>query len=381
MDLNPSVEQKMLRDAAQKYLRAEYGFDARNTAMASPGGRDPAHWARFAEFGWLGLGLPEANGGFGGMAEVVQVSEALGAALVIEPYLPTVVLAGQAVAAAGSAAQRQALLAPLVEGRHILALASTEADSGPSLAWVETRARLEGDGWVLDGRKTGVAALPWADAVLVSARTAAAPGARQGIGLFVVPANAVGVTLAPYARYDGMRAGELRLDAVRVGADALLGEAEGGIDALERAVDLATVAACADAVGAMAQVLHKTAAYLSTRRQFDAPLASFQVLQHRLVDMFAALEAARSMVVMAVLHAEAAPAQRTRAASAAKAAVGERARLVAQQGVQLHGGVGMTEELDIGHYFRRLTLFQQAFGGTDHHLQRFASLRDAVEMA
>ena len=225
MDLNPSPEQKMLRDAAQKYLRAEYGFDARGKAMASPGGRDPAHWARFAEFGWLGLGLPEANGGFGGMAEVVQVSEALGAALAVEPYLPAVVLAGQAVAAAGSAAQRQALLAPLVEGRRILALASTEADSGPSLAWVETRARREGDGWVLDGRKTGVAALPWADAVVVSARTAAAPGARQGIGLFVVPANAAGVTVAPYARYDGMRAGELRLDAVRVGADALLGEA------------------------------------------------------------------------------------------------------------------------------------------------------------
>ncbi len=381
MDLNPSPEQRMLRDAAQKYLRAEYGFETRNKLIAGEPGHGAAHWARFAEFGWLGLGLPEANGGFGGLPEIVQVSEALGAALAVEPYLPTVVLAGQAVAAAGNAAQRQALLAPLVEGRRILALASSEADSGPSLAWVNTRARREGDGWVLDGHKTGVAALPWADAVVVSARTAGAPGARQGIGLFVVPVDAAGVTVTPFARYDGMRAGELRLEAVRVGADALLGAAEGGIDALERAVDLATVAACADAVGAMTQVLHKTATYLSTRRQFDAPLASFQVLQHRLVDMFAALEAARSMVVMAVLHAEAAPPQRARAASAAKAAVGERARFVAQQGVQLHGGVGMTEELDIGHYFRRLTLFQQAFGGADHHLQRFAALRRETSSA
>ena len=316
MDLNPSQEQKMLRDAAQKYLRAEYSFEARNKLIASERGHGPAHWARFAEFGWLGLGLPEAQGGFGGMPEIVQVCEALGGALVVEPYLPAVVLAGQAIAAAGSAAQRQALLAPLVEGKSILALASSEADSGPALAWVNTRARREGDGWVLDGAKTGVAALPLADAVVVSARTAGAPGERQGIALFVVPANAPGVVVTPFARYDGLRAGELRLDAVRLGADALLGEAEGGIDALERAVDLATVAACADAVGAMTQVLHKTGAYLSTRRQFDAPLASFQVLQHRLVDMFAALEAARSMVVMAALHADAAPPRPPRRRSA-----------------------------------------------------------------
>ncbi|MCW5656974.1 MAG: acyl-CoA dehydrogenase family protein [Burkholderiaceae bacterium] len=377
MDLNPSPEQKMLRDAAQKYLRAEYGFDARNRAMASPGGRDPAYWARFAEFGWLGLGLPEDAGGFGGLADIVQVAEALGGALAVEPYVPVAVLAGQAIAAAGSAAQRQALLAPLVAGRSMPTLASSEAASGPSLAWVETRARRAGAGWVLDGSKTGVPALPWADAVVVSARTAGAPGAREGIGLFVVPVGAPGVAVTPFVRYDGMHAGELRLDGVRVGADAVLGDPEAGIDALERAVDLATVACCADAVGAMTQVLHKTATYLATRRQFDAPLASFQVLQHRLVDMFSALEASRSMVVMAALHADAAPAQRARAVSAAKAAVGERARHVAQQGIQLHGGVGMTEELDIGHYFRRLTLFQQAFGGTDHHLQRFASLRDA----
>jgi alkylation response protein AidB-like acyl-CoA dehydrogenase len=193
-----------------------------------------------------------------------------------------------------------------------------------------------------------------------------------------VPAGAPGLRVDPYPRYDGARAGELQLDAVAVDAAAALGDPAAGFAALERAVDMATVAACADALGAMTAVLSKTGEYLATRRQFDAPLASFQVLQHRLVDMFAAVEASRSMLLLAALQADnPVPAERARAVSAAKVAIGERARYVAQQGVQLHGGVGMTEELDIGHYFRRLTLFQHAFGGGDHHLQRFASLREA----
>ena len=261
----------------------------------------------------------------------------------------------------------------------MLALASSEADAGPSLAWVGTRARREAGGWILDGRKIAVAALPLAEAVVVSARTAGEPGSRDGIGLFVVPTRANGVTVTPYRRFDGVAAGDLALDGVRIDEAGLLGDPAGGLAALERAVDLATVAACADALGAMTAVLQKTAAYLATRRQFDAPLASFQVLQHRLVDLYGAVEASRSMVIYAALHAGAPAAERARAASAAKTAVGERARFVGQQGVQLHGGVGMTEELDIGHYFRRLTLFQQAYGGADFHLQRFAALREAAE--
>ena len=377
MDLNPTPEQKMLRDAAQKYFRAEYRFDARAKRLASAdaAAAGAAHWTRFAEFGWLGLGLPEAVGGFGGMPELIAVCEAMGAALSLEPYVASTVLAAQAVAAAADAGQQLALLAPLVEGRSRLALACTEADSGPTLAWVETRARRQGSGWVLDGRKTGVAGLPQADVAIVSARLDGRPGERVGLALFALPVGAAGVRIEPYRRYDGMPGGELWLEGVQLDAAALLGDparALEALEALERAVDLATIATCADALGAMTAVLHKTGAYLATRQQFGAPLASFQVLQHRMVDMFAALEASRSMVVMAALHADAAPAERARAASAAKVAVGERARFVAQQGVQLHGGVGMTEELDIGHYFRRLTLFEKADGGIDHHLQRFA---------
>lgn len=373
MDLNPTPEQKMLRDAAQKYFRAEYRFESRGRPLASPdGAAGAAHWARFAEFGWLGLGLPEAAGGFGGMPELIAVCEAMGAALSLEPYVASTVLAAQAVAAAADGAQQQALLVPLVQGRSKLALACTEADSGPALAWVETRGRRLGSGWVLDGRKTGVVGLPQADVAIVSARVDGRPGERAGVALFALPVGTTGVRIEPYRRYDGVPGGELRLDGVQLDAAALLGDPARAMDALERAIDLATIATCADALGAMTAVLHKTGAYLATRKQFGAPLASFQVLQHRMVDMFAALEASRSMVVMAALHADAAPTERARAASAAKVAVGERARFVAQQGVQLHGGVGMTEELDIGHYFRRLTLFEKADGGIDHHLQRFA---------
>ncbi len=377
MDLTPTPEQKMLRDAAHKYLRAEYTFDARRQLIASETGMSAAHWSRFAEFGWLGLGLPEARGGFGGMPDVVQVAEAMGAALVVEPYLASTVLAGQAIAAAGNPTQCAALLPPLVSGGKIYTLAHTEADAGADLAWVTTTARLEAGHWVLSGRKTGVPAAPWVDAFVVAARTAGAPGQRDGIGLFVVPGGAPGVRVDAYPRYDGARAGELQLDGVAIGGEAALGDPAAGLAALERAVDLATVAACADALGAMTAVLSKTGEYLATRRQFDAPLASFQVLQHRLVDMFAAIEASRALLLLAALQGDnPVPAERARAVSAAKVAIGERARYVAQQGVQLHGGVGMTEELDIGHYFRRLTLFQHAFGGIDHHLQRFASLRN-----
>jgi alkylation response protein AidB-like acyl-CoA dehydrogenase len=375
MDLTPTPEQKMLRDAAQKYLRAEYGFDARNQMIASDLGMSRAHWRRFAEFGWLGLGLPEAHGGFGAMPELIQVAEALGASLVVEPYLASTVLAGQAIASAGNAAQCAALLPPLIAGEAIYTLAHTEADSRHELAWVSASARRQGQGWVLSGHKTGVPAAPWADAFVVAARTAGAAGERDGIGLFVVPARAEGLSLTAYARYDGALAGELHLNNVALDGAALLGDPAAGLATLERAVDLATVAACADALGAMTAVLFKTGEYLATRQQFGAPLASFQVLQHRLVDMFAAVEASRSMLLLAALQADnPVPAERARAVSAAKVAIGERSRHVGQQGVQLHGGVGMTEELDIGHYFRRLTLFQNWFGGVDHHLQRFAAL-------
>ncbi|MCM2337276.1 acyl-CoA dehydrogenase family protein [Hydrogenophaga pseudoflava] len=380
MNFDLSEEQTMLRDAAQKFLRAEYGFDARNKIAASEPGMSREHWRRFGEFGWLGVALPEADGGFGGgIVETIQVAEALGAALVAEPYLASTVLGAQAVARAGNPAQRSTWLPGLASGELILSLAHTEVDARHDLAHVQTRATAKGGGWVLSGRKSGVLGAPWADGFVVVARTSGAVNERRGISLFLVGARTPGVQVAGYKVYDGSRAGDLRLDDVVLGEGALLGTEGEGQALLEHLIDLGIVAACADALGAMGALLRKTGEYVSTRKQFDVPIASFQVIQHRLVDMFAAVEATRSLVLMAALHAEHLDAAvRSRTVSAAKAAIGERARFVAQQAVQLHGGVGMTEELDIGHYFRRLTLFCNLFGSSDHHLQRFAALRAAT---
>ncbi len=376
MNFDLSEEQKMLRDAAQKFLRTEYRFDARNQIVASASGMSREHWQRFGEFGWLGLGLPEAHGGFGGVVELIQIAEAMGAALVVEPYLASTVLGAQALTRAGSAAQQAAWLPGLASGQRILALAHGEADARHELNYVITRATAKDGGWLLSGRKSGVLGAPWADGFVVVARTSGAADERQGISLFLVSAKTPGVQVAGYRSYDGSRAGDLILEQVVLGADALLGTEGEGLGLLEHLVDLGIVAACADALGAMGALLRKTGEYVSTRKQFDVPIASFQVIQHRLVDMFAAVEASRSLVLMAALHADHADAAtRSRAVSAAKSAIGERARYVAQQAVQLHGGVGMTDELDIGHYFRRLTLFCNLLGSTDHHLQRFAALR------
>lgn len=380
MNLSLSSEQKMLRDSAQKFLRAEYAFDARTKAGASEAlALNRAHWQRFAEFGWLGLAWPEAYGGFdGGMADSIQVLEAMGEALVVEPYLACAVLAAQAIVTAGDAGQKAEWLPAIASGQQIATLAYTEADTRHELAWVALTARRSATGWVLSGRKTGVVAAAAADGFVVAARTAGQPGERDGIGLFLVRAGAPGVRVAGYRRYDGADAGDLVLDGVELDHGAALGDPAGGLATLERVIDLGIVGSCADALGAMTALLRKTGEYLRTRRQFDAPLASFQVLQHRLVDMFAAVEASRSLLLMAALQADQPDAAaRARAASAAKVAIGAHARYVAQQAVQLHGGVGMTEELDVGHYFRRLMLFTHCFGGVDHHLQRFADLRTA----
>lgn len=379
MNFDLSEEQKMLRDAAHKYLRSQYTFEARNNIVASDTGMSAQHWRQFGDFGWLGVALPEAHGGFGGDAiDMIQVTEAMGAAMVVEPYLASAVLGAQAVLRAGTAAQQAAWLPGLASGEHIVALAHTESDSRHDLAQVAVSAKARSGGWVLSGRKCGVLGAPWADAFVVVARTSGATQERQGISLFMVPANTPGVKVAGYRVYDGSRAGDLLLDDVVLGSDSLMAVEGQGLPLLEQVVDLGIIAACADALGAMGALLRKTGEYVATRKQFDVPIASFQVIQHRLVDMFAAVEASRSLVLMAALHADHPDAAtRSRAVSAAKSALGQHSRYVAQQAVQLHGGVGMTEELDIGHYFRRLTFFGHLLGSADHHLQRFAALRAA----
>ncbi len=378
MDFNLSDEQKMIRDAVEKFVRNDYAFDARRKIVDSKDGFSRDIWQQFAEFGWLGVALPEEYGGFdGSMIETMQVMEPFGSAMVVEPYLSTAVLGGNAINLAGTAEQKQALLPQLIAGELILALAYHEEGSRYNLADVNTKAEKTGNGYTITGGKSVVLAAPWADKFIVSARTSGSPLSEDGISLFLIDAKATGVSVTPYKTMDGSCGGNVRLEGVQVDSGALLGTEGQGLSVLEAVVDMGTAAACAEALGAMQSAYQKTLEYVKTRKQFGVPIGSFQVLQHRLVDMFSAVEMSRSISYMVAMRAASNdPVERKKAVSAAKAYMGDKARFVAQQSVQIHGGVGMTEELDIGHYFRRLTMFGQLFGSTDHHLQRFADLSE-----
>jgi len=324
--------------------------------------------------GLLGLPVSPDYGGFGGGAvDMLAVMEAFGEALVVEPYLSTVGLGARLVARAGSDAQKQSILPAVVEGRMKLALAQTEDGARYNLARVATRAAKSGNGWKLEGRKRVVLGAPGADRLVVSATTG------KGVSLFLVDRTAAGVKLAPCRTADGMRAADVDLAGVHVGLDALLGAEGRGLEALEEAVDFATALVCAEAVGAMKYANDATLEYLKTRKQFGVTIGTFQALQHRIVDMFIAAEQARSMATLAASKADTAAdaADRRRAISAAKIRVAEACRHISQESVQLHGGMGMSEELKVSHSFRRLTVIAQQFGDIDHHLARFSATESA----
>jgi pimeloyl-CoA dehydrogenase small subunit len=375
MDFDLTEEQSLLRDSVTRLLADAYDFDARKAITASPEGRSPAVWAQLAEMGLLGLPFAEADGGFGGgPVETMIVMEAFGAALVVEPYLATVVLGGGFLRAAGSAAQKEALIPGIVAGERLLAFAQTERQARYDLCDIATTARRSGDGWMLEGAKGVVLHGDSADTLVVSARTAGGQRDSGGIGLFLVPADAPGVERRGYPTQDGMRAAEISFTGVRVGPDAVLGDPEGGLAMIARVVDEAMAALCAEAVGAMAQSQALTLDYIKTRQQFGTAIGQFQALQHRAADMFVALEQARSMAMFATMMAHEPDADaRSRAVAAAKVQTGRSGRFVGQQAVQLHGGVGMTMEYRIGHYFKRLAMIDTLFGDADHHLARLAT--------
>ena len=375
MDFDLTEEQSLLRDSVTRLLADAYDFDARKAITASPEGRSPAVWAQFAEMGLLGLPFAEDDGGFGGgPVETMIVMEAFGEALVVEPYLATVVLGGGFLRAAGSAAQKEVLIPGIVAGERLLAFAQTERQARYDLCDIATTARRSGDGWILDGAKGVVLHGDSADTLVVSARTAGGQRDSGGIGLFLVPADAPGVERRGYPTQDGMRAAEISFTGVRVGPDAVLGDPEGGLAVIARVVDEAMAALCAEAVGAMAQSQALTLDYIKTRQQFGTAIGQFQALQHRAADMFVALEQARSMAMFATMMAHEPDADaRSRAVAAAKVQIGRSGRFVGQQAVQLHGGVGMTMEYRIGHYFKRLAMIDTLFGDADHHLARLAT--------
>jgi len=374
MDFDLSEEQRLLKDSVERLLADHYAFEARKRYMSDPAGWSRELWKQYAELGLLGLPFDERHGGFGGgPTEMMIVMEAFGRALALEPFLATVALGGGALRLGASEAQKSALLPKVADGSLTLALAHTEPQSRYDLADVATTARKEGAGYALDGQKSVVLHGDSADKLLVSARVSGAQRDRAGIGLFLVDAKAEGVSRRGYPTNDGLRAAEISLANVRVGADAAIGDPAAALPLIEQVVDGAIAALAAEAVGAMAAMHALTVEYVRTRKQFGVAIGSFQVLQHRAVDMLIAVEEARSMAMLATMMAEEPnAAERQKAISAAKTQIGRSARTVGQGAIQLHGGNGMTMEYQVGHYFKRITMIDKMFGDADHHLALLA---------
>jgi pimeloyl-CoA dehydrogenase small subunit len=372
MDFDLSDEQTLLGDTVGRLLADRYDFQKRNVFAASELGWSREMWSAFAELGLLAVPFAAEDGGLeGGAVETMIIMQAFGRALSLEPYLATVVLGGGLLRHGGIAAQRAEHVPAIVSGERLLAFAHSEAQSRFDLAHVTARAAKRGGDWMLDGAKTLVLDGDSADFLIVSARTAGEANDRDGIGLFLVDARAPGVSRRGYAMQDGRRAAEVTLEGVEVGADAVVGDPAGALPLIERVVDEAIAALSAEAVGAMTEMHELTLAYLKERKQFGVPIGSFQVLQHGAVDMYVAVEQAHSMALLATMMAgEDDAGERGRAISAAKVQVGRSARLVGQQAVQLHGGVGMTAEFKVGHCFKRVTMIDLTFGNADHHLAR-----------
>jgi alkylation response protein AidB-like acyl-CoA dehydrogenase len=379
MNFELTEEQQLLADTLKRFVATHYGFEARAKIMASPSGHSEDVWAALAEMGLLGLPFASEHGGFGGgAADVMIVMEAIGENLLVEPYLATVGLGGRFVARAGTPAQQQRLLPALTQGKARMAFAQTEREARYDLARVALRAGRTGDGWTLDGEKVAVLHGGCADTLVVSARTAGADTDPQGISLFLVDRRAPGVAVREYRTIDNLRVADVRFTGVRVGGEALLGVEGAALALVEEVVDYATALLCAEAVGALRYANDATLDYLKTRRQFGVPIGTFQALQHRMVDMVISYEQARSMAYLACVKVDTAEAgERRRIVSAAKIKMADACRHVSQDAVQLHGGMGMTEELKISHTFRRLTMLAQTFGDAEHHLERFAACKEA----
>ncbi|MBN8981428.1 MAG: pimeloyl-CoA dehydrogenase small subunit [Rhizobiales bacterium] len=372
MDFDLSEEQRLLKDSVDGLLADSYDFEQRKKYAKEKGGWSKPIWGKLAEQGLLGLPFSEDDGGFGaGAVETMLVMEALGKALVLEPYIATVVLGGGFLRHGGSAEQKAAHVPSIIDGSKTLAFAQLEKNSRYDLADVTTTAKKKGDGWVIDGEKFVVLNGASADTLVVTARTKGSQRDRSGVGVFLVPANAKGVSIEGYPTQDLLHAADITFKGVEVGKDAAIGDPENALPLIERVVDEARIAMCAEAVGAMDESLKSTVEYLKTRTQFGVPIGTFQVLQHRAADMFVALEQARSMSYFATMASDIKDAkERANAVAAAKVQIGKSAKFIGQQSIQLHGGIGMTMEAKIGHYFKRLTMFENTFGDTDYHLAR-----------
>jgi pimeloyl-CoA dehydrogenase small subunit len=375
MDFDPSDDQRLLVESVTRMLSDTYSFAQRKGYMALPEGYSPAVWSQFAEQGLLGLPFAEEYGGFGGSAqEVMLVMQAFGRVLVLEPFFPTVVLGGTAVNVAGSAEQKAALLPAIAEGSLKLAFAHGERQARYDLNDVVTTARRNGGGWVLDGSKTVVSHGEAADKIIVSARTGGDRYDEDGITLFLVDAGASGLARRGYVSRDDTRAADISLANVSVADADVLGEVGKGFAVIRRVVDAAIAATAGETVGAMEAMNEMTLEYSKTRVQFGNPIGSYQVVQHRLADMFMTQEQGRSMAILATMSVDNPDATaRAHDMALAKVGIGQAGRYVSQSAVQMHGGIGMTEEYAVGHYFRRCMVIERLFGDPAYYLNKLAA--------
>ncbi len=374
MDFNFTEEQGMLRDSLAKMIRDQYDFDTRRKVVASAEGWRKDMWMQFAELGLMMAPFSEEDGGLGGgPIDAMVVMEEFGKGLVVEPYVPSVVCGGGFLKR-GTDAQKEEYLSGVMSGENIFAFAYAEPRGRYNLADLETTAKKDGSGFVINGHKAVVIGAPWATHLIVTARTSGGRRDANGVTVFVVEKSAPGITTRDYPTVDGRRASEVYFENVSVGAEAVIGDVDNGLPLIELVSDEAIAALCAEACGAMKVAQNMTVEYSRQRKQFGTPIGKFQVLQHRMVDMFMEAEQSVSMTYMATLKLDEDAVTRKKAASAAKVRIGQGGRFVGQQAIQIHGGMGMTDELAVGHYFKRLTMIDSEFGNVDHHLKRYTDL-------
>jgi len=374
MNFTLSSEQQLLKDSVERFVADHYDLEKRNALVDSDVGFSKDNWKAMAELGWLALPFGEADGGFGGgVVETMLLMESFGKGLVVEPYLASIVLGGGALKRGGTKTLKDAFLPGVIDGSKQLALAYAEVQSRFDLEDIATSARADGDAFVVNGTKSVVLNAATATQIVVATRTSGGQIDANGVTLLLVDANAPGIERKDYPTVDGLRASEVTFTNVRVPKERVLGEVGRGFGILQAVANDAILALSAEAVGAMEVLYKDTVAYTQERKQFGHPLADFQVLQHRMVEMFMEYEQCKSLLYRATLEASTAALSAQRTIHALKHLVGRAGTFIAENAVQLHGGMGMTEELRIGHYFKRLIVIDTQFGNTDHHLQKFAA--------
>ncbi|RCL40564.1 MAG: pimeloyl-CoA dehydrogenase small subunit [Gammaproteobacteria bacterium] len=375
MDFSLSEEQQLLKDSITQFVDKDYQFDIRQRNVSSDLGYSSEFWKTFADLGWLGMPFSEEDGGYnGGPTDLMVIMESLGRGLVVEPYIPNVVLAGGLISRLGSSEQKSNLLPKIISGENQMSVAFSEPQSRFNLSDVITSAKKDGDNYILDGYKSVVMNGPSSNFIIIVARTSGKQLEEKGLTLFLLDPSLEGVSLRNYSNVDGSKASEVTLESVTVSSSTMLGKEGEAYNSLEEVIDLATLAISAEAIGIMEKMNEITLEYTKTREQFGETLSSFQALQHRMVDTFMAYEQTKSLLLMCAAKLTDKTEDASKSVSALKYQVGIAAKHVGEEAVQLHGGMGVTDETNIGHYFKRLTTIRAIFGNTDYHLKRYSDL-------